>query len=71
MGLLKWFCRRFKCMSDCAFNVEDFDTDLLDIDLSQYQLKVGDLIQIEKIAKKRPSVHTYKHKKHEIIKSTI
>ena len=46
MGLIKWFCSRFKCASNCAFNVEDLPHDLLDIDLSKY---------------KRPSKHHYKH----------
>jgi hypothetical protein len=60
-GIIKWLCKRFKCGSECMFNVEDLPIDLLDIDLSKYQLKDEDLKRIWKIQSKRPSVHNYKH----------
>ena len=61
MGLIKWICSRFKCASNCAFNVDDLPHDLLDIDLSKYRLKEKDLKAIMKIMEKRPSKHDYKH----------
>lgn len=63
MGLLKWLCRRFKCASECMLNVDDLPIDLLDIDLTQYQLTDDDKKYVWKIQTKRPSVHTYKHRK--------
>jgi len=61
MGLVKWICSRFKCTSNCAFNVDDLPHDLLDIDLSKYRLKEKDYKAILKIMAKRPSKHDYKH----------
>tara|TARA_R110000823_G_scaffold206489_1_gene337173 strand:+ start:97 stop:306 length:210 start_codon:yes stop_codon:yes gene_type:complete len=61
MGLLKSILKRFRCKSKCAFNSEDFNQDLLNVDLSKYRLKVNDLMAIEKIIRKRPSINTYKH----------
>tara|TARA_R110000787_G_scaffold158123_1_gene272047 strand:- start:9361 stop:9585 length:225 start_codon:yes stop_codon:yes gene_type:complete len=62
-NIIKWLCKRFKCDSECTFNVADLPKDLLHIDLSQYQLKPEDLKVIWNIQNKRPSVHNYKHAK--------
>ena len=59
MGLLMKILRRFSCKSKCAFNQGDFNEDLRRVDLTKYQLKVSDLMRIEKIVTKRPSVNTY------------
>ena len=60
MGLLKFLARLFKCNSNCSFNLDYFNTDeLCKVDLGKYQLKVSDLLRIEKIIKKRPSINTY------------
>ena len=61
MGLAKFLAKLFKCSSNCNFNFEDLADDLLDIDLRQYQLTEEDLRRIEKIQRKRPSIHNYKH----------
>lgn len=63
MGWLKQILKRFACNSKCTFNSSDFDKELVDIDLSKYKLKINDLIAIDKIIRKRPSIHTYKHDK--------
>ena len=70
MGLFKWLCRRFKCMSSCTFNEQNFDLELLKIDLSQYKLKKEDLMLIDEIARKRPSIHTYKHQRENLQKNS-
>lgn len=62
MGFLQWLCKRFKCASECMLNVDDLPIDLLDIDLSQYQLTNEDKKFVWKIQNKRPSVHNYKHR---------
>lgn len=69
MGLFKWFAKKFKCTSECAYNVADFADELVDCDLSKYQLKVKDLIAIENIVSKRPSIYNYKHSRETQIKS--
>ena len=61
MGLAKFLAKLFKCSSKCNFNFDELADDLLDIDLRQYQLKKEDLRRIEKIQRKRPSIHNYKH----------
>jgi len=63
MGLAKFLAKLFRCSSNCNFNFEDLAEDLLDIDLRQYQLTEDDLKRIEKIQRKRPSIHNYKHNK--------
>jgi hypothetical protein len=63
MGIIKWIIKKFKCTSSCAYNIDDFSNDLCDVDLSKYQLKVGDLLAIQKIVDKRPSIYKYKHSK--------
>lgn len=63
MGILKKLLQMFSCKSDCTFNTSDFNQDLRRIDLSKYELKVSDLIRLEKIVKKRPSIYTYTHDK--------
>tara|TARA_R110002167_G_scaffold69880_6_gene196831 strand:- start:226 stop:444 length:219 start_codon:yes stop_codon:yes gene_type:complete len=63
MGIFKWLCKRFSCKSNCTFNPEDCDTDLLSMDLSQYVLKIDDLKVLQKIRNKRASVHKYVHPK--------
>lgn len=64
MGILKKILQMFTCKSDCTFNTSDFDQSLRRVDLSKYELKVSDLLAIEKIIKKRPSIYTYTHEKH-------
>ena len=59
MGLLMKILRKLTCKSDCSFNTEDFNQDLRRIDLTKYELKVSDLLRLQKITKKRPSVNTY------------
>ena len=66
MGFFKTILKKFSCKSKCAFGTEDFDQDLRRIDLSRYQLKVSDLLRLEKIVKKRPSINTYLHNKGDI-----
>lgn len=61
MGWFKSILKRFACKSKCSFNSDSFDNDLLNVDLTKYRLKVGDLMAIDKIIRKRPSIHTYKH----------
>ena len=61
MGLWKNIIQKISCKSKCSFNSEDFNQDLLNVDLTKYRLKTNDLILIEKIIRKRPSIHTYKH----------
>lgn len=63
MGLFKWLCRRFACKSGCTFNPNDCDDDLLNMDLSQYVLKVDDLKVLQNIRNKRASKHKYVHAK--------
>lgn len=63
MGLFKWLCALFGCESKCVFNKEALPDDFLDIDLNQYSLKEKDLKAIYKIMVKRPSKHTYVHKR--------
>ena len=64
-NMIKWLCKRFQCTSgsDCTFNVKNLPQDLLDIDLSKYQLRDEDLKLIWKIQKNRPSIYDYKHNK--------
>ena len=59
MGLILKILRKFSCKSKCAFNQGDFDQDLRRVDLTKYELKVSDLLRLQKIVKKRPSVNTY------------
>lgn len=61
MGWLKTILRRFACKSKCTFNSNDFNEENLNVDLTKYRLKVGDLMAIDKIIRKRASIHTYKH----------
>ena len=63
MGLIKFLLKLIKCKSQCSFNVQEFQDNNLDkVDLSQYILKPKDMIAINKIVKKRPSVNVYFHK---------
>ena len=63
MGLLKFLLKLIKCKSQCSFNIQEFQDNNLDkVDLSQYILKPKDMIAINKIVKKRPSIHNYLHK---------
>tara|TARA_R110000823_G_scaffold191906_7_gene323563 strand:+ start:2212 stop:2436 length:225 start_codon:yes stop_codon:yes gene_type:complete len=60
MGLLRFIIKLFKCKSKCSFNEDEFIEKKLDsIDLSKYKLKKNDMIAIEKIVRKRPSINTY------------
>ena len=61
MGWLKTILQKFACKSKCTFNSSDFNEDNLNIDLTKYRLKVGDLMAIDKIIRKRASINTYKH----------
>lgn len=63
MGIFKWICNKFSCTSNCTFNPEDCDADLLNMDLSQYVLKIDDLKVLQKIRNKRASIHKYVHPK--------
>ncbi len=57
MGLLKWIMKKISCKSDCSYNTSDFDTnELCSVDFSQYALKTSDLIRLQKIVLKRPSL---------------
>ena len=67
MGLFKNIIKRFACKSKCTFNTEDFNNDLLNIDLTKYKLKPSDLMAIEKIIRKRPSINFYKHHRNNTI----
>lgn len=51
--------RRLSCKSDCSFNTDDFNQDLRRVDLTKYELKPSDLLRIQKIVTKRPSVNLY------------
>ena len=61
MSILKNILKRLSCKSKCAFNASDFDEQIKQVDLSKYQLKVSDLLRIQKIIDKRPSVSNYYH----------
>lgn len=63
MGLLKNILKRFACKSKCAFNASDFDDQIKQVDLTKYQLKVSDLMRIQKIINKRPSIANHYHSK--------
>ena len=66
MSLIKNILRKFSCKSKCAFNTDDFNDSIKKVDLTKYQLKVSDLLRIQKIIKKRPSINTYLHETTEI-----
>ena len=53
MGLIKWFCSKFICTSNCSFNNEIFDIEFFNQKISDYKLKNKDLILIHKILNKR------------------
>ena len=53
MGLIKWFCSKIICTSNCSFNNEIFDIEFYNQKLSDYKLKNKDLIVIQKILNKR------------------
>ena len=60
MGLIKFIVNLFKCQSKCSFNEDEFNERNLDcVDLSKYKLKKNDMMAIEKIVRKRPSINTY------------
>lgn len=60
MGLLKGIVKMFKCKSKCSFNEDTFiEKGLENVDLSKYRLKKEDMIAIDKIVRKRPSINTY------------
>ena len=61
MGFWKWLAKKLSCASECAYNASDFADELLDVDLSKYQLKISDLMAIQNIVEKRPSKFNYKH----------
>ena len=63
MGLCKWILKKFRCNSNCTFNIdiEEFNNEIVYIDLSKYKLKKSDMKNITKIVKKRPSIYTYIH----------
>ena len=61
MGVLKNILKRFACKSKCTFNASDFDEQIKHVDLTKYQLKVSDLMRIQKIINKRPSIANYYH----------
>ena len=52
MGFFKWLCKRFACKSTCTFN-EEFDPDILNHRVSEYQLKYKDVEKITRILTKR------------------
>ena len=56
MGLLKYFFNKFRCKSNCQFNLEDLPKDILDINLKSFKLTDKDLKYIWNIANKRPSL---------------
>ena len=60
MGCFKWL-KKFRCKSKCSFNIDHFNNELINLDLSKYQLTLQDMKNIQRIAKKRPSVHVYTH----------
>jgi len=60
MGLIKFIVKLFRCQSKCSFNEQEFnDKGLEKVDLSKYKLKKNDMIAIDKIVRKRPSINTY------------
>ena len=60
MGCFTWL-KKFTCKSNCAFNVDNFNNELINLDLSKYKLTVQDMKNIHRIAKKRPSINVYTH----------
>jgi hypothetical protein len=62
MDLIKALFKKFKCSSECDFNIKDVPDDLFRIDLSQYMLKDKDVKRLLKIQKNRPSKHNYTHR---------
>lgn len=63
MGFCKYLAEKFKCGSECTFNIEDIPEDLFNLDLGMYQLKPKDIKVIHNIMKKRPSKMNYVHKR--------
>jgi len=61
MSIFKNFFQKITCKSKCTFNTSDFHDDLRRVDLTKYQLKVSDLLRIQKIIDKRPSIVNYYH----------
>ena len=59
MGIILKILRKLSCKSKCAFNEGDFSEEIRRVDLTKYELKVSDLIRLQKIINKRPSVNTY------------
>ena len=49
----KWLCKRIKCSSNCKFNEDIFDNDLLNLSLNQFELKNKDIIEITSILSRR------------------
>ena len=53
MGFLKELIKKFSCNSNCKFNNDIFDSEILNDTLNQYTLKNKDIIKIGSILKKR------------------
>ena len=53
MGLIKWFCKMFKCESSCMFNETEYNHSHHHNKLSDYNLKYKDMEKIHRILSKR------------------
>ena len=53
MGLCKWLLKRITCKSKCSFNNDEFDIDIFNLKLNEFQLKNKDMIRIGSILHKR------------------
>lgn len=53
MGFCKWFLKRVKCVSKCSFNNNEFDFEMLNHKLNDYNLKYKDIEKISRILSKR------------------
>ena len=53
MGLIKNILKKFSCKSSCKFNEQEFDINLFDLKLSNFELKNKDMLKISSILSKR------------------
>jgi tRNA C32,U32 (ribose-2'-O)-methylase TrmJ len=57
MGIFKWLCKKFSCISSCKYNIEmencpKKSMENLDNILNRYELSIKDVMDINKILSK-------------------
>tara|TARA_R110000787_G_scaffold179128_2_gene290871 strand:- start:333 stop:533 length:201 start_codon:yes stop_codon:yes gene_type:complete len=55
LGLIKMILKKFSCKSKCSFNNQEYDFNLGDLKLNQFELKNKDINTIYGILSKRKS----------------